>query len=146
MTARSSSGFTLMEILVVVLIIGLLTTVLANNLIGRGRRAQIDLAAAQIQRLEAALEMYKLDNGRYPSQDQGLEALVREPTTEPAPRRWFQYAKAKQIEDPWGMPYQYRIPGQHNTQSFDLYSFGPDSAEGGEGELADITNWEEELR
>jgi general secretion pathway protein G len=144
MTDRNSPGFTLIEILVVVLIIGLLASVLATNLIGRGQEAQIKLVATQIQKLEASLEMYKLDNGRYPTQEQGLDALVRQPSGDPQPKRWSPYAKANQIKDPWGMPYQYRYPGEHNTHSFDLYSFGPDGTEGGDDEFADITNWDAE--
>jgi general secretion pathway protein G len=146
MVDRNSRGFTLIEILIVVGIIGLLATVLVTNLIGRAGQAKIDLAGTQIRQLEQALEMYKLDNGRYPTEEQGLAALVREPTSAPLPRRYSPggYVKADSITDPWGMRYVYRRPGQHNTHSFDLYSVGPDGVEGGEGEAADITNWEAE--
>jgi general secretion pathway protein G len=143
---RSSSGFTLIEILVVVLIIGLLSAVLATNLIGRADDAKIQLAATQIRNLEQSLELYRLDNGRYPSSEQGLEALVREPSTEPRPRRYPAggYVKRDGLVDPWGAPYEYQQPGEWNSHSFDLSSLGADGLEGGEGNAADITNWETE--
>jgi general secretion pathway protein G len=143
---RSSPGFTLIEILVVVLIIGLLSAVLATNLIGRADDAKIQLAATQIRNLEQSLELYRLDNGRYPSSEQGLEALVREPSTEPRPRRYPAggYVKRDGLVDPWGAPYEYQQPGEWNSHSFDLSSLGADGLEGGEGNAADITNWETE--
>jgi general secretion pathway protein G len=143
---RSSSGFTLIEILVVVLIIGLLSAVLATNLIGRADDAKVQLAATQIRNLEQSLELYKLDNGRYPTVEQGLKALVREPIAEPRPRRYPAggYVKREALVDPWGLPYEYEIPGEWNSHSFDLSSFGADGLEGGEGNNADITNWETE--
>jgi general secretion pathway protein G len=141
-------GFTLIEILVVVLIIGLLSAVLATNLLSRADDAKVQLAATQIRNLEQSLEMYRLDNGRYPTSDQGLEALRREPTSDPRPKRYPPggYVKRDGLEDPWGAPYQYRIPGEHNSHSFDLYSFGRDGAEGGEGPESDITNWDVETQ
>jgi len=145
-SSRGRDGFTLIEILVVVLIIGLLSSVLATTLLGRADDAKIQLASTQIRNLERSLELYKLDNGRYPTTEQGLEALVREPASDPRPRRYPPggYVKRDAISDPWGMPYQYRLPGQQNTHSFDLYSLGPDGAEGGEGSDADIVNWDTE--
>ncbi|MFQ5515638.1 MAG: type II secretion system major pseudopilin GspG [Myxococcota bacterium] len=144
MIDRKRAGFTLMEILVVVLIIGLLTTVLATNLLNRADEAKIQLAETQLRQLEQQLEMYKLDNGRYPTEEQGLEALVRAPSSEPQPRHYPRggYVRPDALRDPWDQPYQYRQPGQHNTHSFDLFSFGPDGLEGGTGENADIANWE----
>ncbi len=146
MTVRNARGFTLIEILVVVLIIGLLTTVLATNLLGRADDAKIQLAQTQIRLLEQQLEMYKLDNGRYPTEEQGLAALVRAPSSEPQPRRYPPggYVKRDSIVDPWNAPYEYRAPGEHNSHSFDLYSLGPDGQEGGEGESTDIGNWDTE--
>lgn len=142
---RTDYGFTLIEILVVVLIIGLLTTYLATNLIGRAEEAKITLARSQLRTLGDQLELYRLDNGRYPNDSQGLEALVREPSAEPSPKRYPPggYVKADAIIDPWGNPYQYRVPGDFNTHSFDLYSFGPDGTEGGDGTDSDIVNWDE---
>lgn len=138
------SGFTLLEILIVVMLVGILMTVLATTLIPRGQQAQVDLAGAQLRSLEQALELYRLDNGRYPSAEQGLDALVREPTTEPLPRRYSSggYATARNLLDPWGSRLQYRVPGTHNPHSFDLWSFGPDGVEGGDGAGADIVNWD----
>ena len=143
---RRNEGFTLIEILVVVLIIGLLTAVLATNLFSRADDAKYQLAKTQLRQLEQSLELYRLDNGHYPSADQGLEALVREPSIEPRPRRYPAggYVKRESISDPWGMTYQYRLPGSYNTHSFDLMSFGPDGLEGGEGSDADIGNWDVE--
>ncbi len=144
MKSQSDDGFTLLEILVVVLIIGLLSTVVAVNLLGRADDAKIQLAATQVRQLEQSLEMYRLDNGRYPTAEQGLEALVREPTSAPEPRRYPPggYVKRDALNDPWGAPLEYRVPGQHNTHSFDLYSLGPDGTEGGEGHDADVVNWD----
>jgi general secretion pathway protein G len=144
---NDTRGFTLIEILVVVLIIGLLTTVLATNLIGRAEEAKTKLARTQVRNLTDQLELYRLDNGRYPSEAQGLDALVREPSSEPRPRNYPPggYVKSDALLDPWGNVYQYRVPGEHNAHSFDLYSFGPDGAEGGEGVDADIVNWSAEI-
>jgi general secretion pathway protein G len=146
MKLQSSEGFTLLEILVVVMIIGLLTTILATNLIGRSVDAQIQLTGTQIRQIEQALEMYRLDSGRYPTADQGLSALVREPSSDPRPRRYPPggYVKPDMLTDPWDNPYQYRVPGEHNPHGFDLFSFGPDGTEGGEGQDSDITNWSSE--
>ncbi len=146
MADRTTQGFTLIEILIVVGIIGLLASVLVTNLIGRAGQAKVDLASTQIRQLEQALEMYKLDNGRYPSEEQGLAALVRKPSGEPTPRRYNPggYVKRDAITDPWGMRYEYKTPGTHNAHSFDLFSLGPDGTQGGEGEAIDITNWDTE--
>jgi general secretion pathway protein G len=144
MKASRSDGFTLLEIMVVVLIIGLLMTVLATNLFKRLGTAQADIARLQVTKLSQQLELYKLDNGTYPSNDQGLEALVREPTGEPRARRYPAggYVASKDLEDPWHNAFKYERPGKNNTQSFDLYSYGGDGQAGGEGENADIGNWE----
>jgi general secretion pathway protein G len=146
MSERDEAGFTLLEVLVVVLIIGLLMTVVATNLLGRADEAKVTLAGTQIRQLEQALEMYRLDNGRYPSADQGLEALVREPAGDPRPKRYPPggYVKRDALTDPWSTPYQYRFPGSHNAHSFDLLSFGADGTEGGEGTSGDIVNWDTE--
>lgn len=146
MSRHCEAGFTLIEILIVVLIIGMLAAIITTNLIGRTEGAKIQLAATQIRQLEQSLEMYRLDNGRYPTSDQGLAALVREPDSEPRPRRYPPggYVKRDALTDPWGAPYQYSAPGDQNTHSFDLFSYGPDGIEGGEDTNADITNWDTE--
>lgn len=136
-----NDGFTLLEIMVVVIIIGMLMTLVATTIFKRLDTAKYDIAEMQIQKLSQALELYKLDNGTYPSADQGLDALVHEATGEPRPKRFAPggYASAKDLIDPWQNPYKYERPGANNPQSFDLYSFGSDGVQGGE---RDIGNWE----
>jgi general secretion pathway protein G len=144
MQNRSESGFTLIEILIVVTIIGLLVAFLGTNLFRQFGGAQRDLAESQLRKIQDTLELYKVQNGRYPTTEQGLLALVRPPTSEPIPRRYPPggYLNEKQVLDPWGSPYRYESPGRNNTYAFDLSSLGPDGREGGEGEDADIVNWD----
>ena len=139
-----NDGFTLLEILIVVMLIGSLMALVATQLFSRGERARIDAAAMQVSALSSQLELYRLDNGRYPTTEQGLEALVREPVSDPRPRSYNPggYLKAAQIRDPWQTPFRYQVPGSHNSHSFDLWSFGPDGLEGGAGDGADIVNWD----
>lgn len=141
---RRERGFTLIEIMAVVLIIGLLGGVVGAVVFSQIDKARVTTARTQIKQIEAALDFYRMDNGRYPSTDQGLEALVRKPSSEPVPRNWRPegYLKGGEVpRDPWGNPYQYESPGSHNTYSFDLWSFGSDGAAGGDGTDADIGNW-----
>jgi general secretion pathway protein G len=144
MPDRDDSGFTLLEILIVVTIIGLLITVVGSQLFGQLGGAQIKLAKAQLQKIEQSVELYKLQNGRYPTTEQGLKALVRPPTSEPIPRSYPPggYLKEADLLDPWGSPFRYEAPGRNNRFAFDLFSLGPDGTEGGEGENADIVNWD----
>jgi len=137
------AGFTLLEILIVVTIIGLLMAVVGTQLVGRAGTARHDIARTQVQQLESALAAYELDNGRYPTAEQGLMALVQEPQSDPRPRRYQPggYAKHEMLTDPWGSEYFYEIPGLNNSHSFDLYTLGADAAKGGEGVNADIGNW-----
>lgn len=141
---RTDDGFTLIEIMVVVLIIGLLMTVLATNVFKRLGGAQADIARLQVSKLSQQLELYKLDNGTYPTTEQGLDALVREPTSEPRPRRYPEggYVTSKDLIDPWQSPYKYERPGKNNQRTFDLYTLGADAQPGGDGENAEIGNWE----
>ena len=144
MNGERNTGFTLIEMLIVVLIIGLLTTLLATTIIPRFGEAQRDICGAKLTKISQQLELYRLDNGTYPTVDQGLEALVREPSGEPKPRRYPRagYLKAADLIDPWGMPIEYRVPGEHNEYSYDLVSPGPDAQVGSED---DVTNWDEDL-
>jgi general secretion pathway protein G len=138
------AGFTLIEIMAVVLIIGLLSTIVGVAIFGQVDKARVTTAKTQIKRLEGALETYRMDNARYPTTEQGLDALILEPSSDPAPRN-FQpggYIQGGALPaDPWGEPYQYRAPGEHNPHSFDLWSLGADGADGGDGLDADIGNW-----
>lgn len=133
-------GFTLMEIMVVIFIIGLLVAIVAPNVLGNQDQAMRQKARADIATLEQALDMYRLDNLRYPSSEQGLAALMTKPQTEPLPRQWRTDGYIRRLpEDPWGNAYGYRSPGQQGR--IDLYSLGADGQEGGEGMDADIGNW-----
>lgn len=130
-------GFTLLELLVVMVIIGLLAGYVAPRYFAQVGKSEVKIAKAQIDALEKALDQYRLDTHRYPSAEQGLEALVTKPLGE---ANWNgPYLKKAVPPDPWGKPYVYRIPGQKSE--FDLLSYGRDGRPGGTGEDADITNW-----
>lgn len=132
-------GFTLIEIMVVVVIIGILIGLVAPQILGRVDEARVTAARSDLNTIEQSLEMYRLDNGRYPTTDQGLEALLVKPTSAPEPRNWNPSGYLKKGEvpvDPWGQPYQY-IAGD-NGMTYQLYSLGADGREGGEGYAADI--------
>ena len=135
-------GFTLIEIMVVVVIIGLLAAVIVPQVVGQVEKARISKAAQDIASLETALTMFKLDNSKYPGTDQGLQALVVQPS-DPSIRHWKPGGYVKRVQkDPWGNEYQYVYPGTHGGE-YDLFSLGADSQPGGEGENADIGNWNE---
>ncbi|WP_196221462.1 type II secretion system major pseudopilin GspG [Sansalvadorimonas verongulae] len=143
MPARQG-GFTLIEIMVVVVILGVLAAIVVPNIMSRPDQAKVTVANADVKAVASALEMYRLDNGFYPSTDQGLDALVHEPSGSPEPRNWNPDGYLKKIpQDPWGNPYQYEQPGTRNTNSYDLYSLGADGRVGGEGFNADIGNWDD---
>jgi general secretion pathway protein G len=130
------AGFTLLELLVVVAIIGLLVGYVAPRYFGQVGKSEIATAKAQIDALEKALEQYRLDTGRYPTSEIGLTALVTKPANEP---KWNgPYLKKAVPADPWGKPYAYKQPGEHGD--FDLLSYGKDGAPGGTGDNADLTN------
>jgi general secretion pathway protein G len=134
---RAVQGFTLLELLVVMVIIGLLAGYVGPRYFAQIGKSEIKLARAQIDALEKSLDQYRLDTGHYPSMEDGLAALVARPASEP---KWDgPYLKKGVPQDPWGNPYVYRIPGEHSE--FDLLSYGKDGQLGGEGEAADITNW-----
>ena len=137
---QAARGFTLIEIMVVVVIIGLLAAFILPNVFGNVEKAQISKVKGDIQGIETALTMYKLDNYKFPSTDLGLVALVQRPN-DPTVRNWREGGYIKRVsKDPWGNPYQYVFPGTRG-QEYDLYSLGADGQEGGEGVNADIGNW-----
>ena len=136
---RASRGFTLLELMVVIVIIGVLAALIAPRVLENVDKAKITAAQADISSLMNALKMYKLDNGRYPSSDQGLQALVAKPTSGSIPGNWRSYLD-KLPDDPWHHPYQYANPGVHGE--IDVFSFGADGQAGGEGNDADIGSWQ----
>lgn len=138
-----TSGFTLIELLVVLVIIGILAGYVGPKIMGRPEEAKRTKAAMQIQGIETALELYKLDNGLFPSTEQGLQALVEPPSVGTLPPKWRDggyLEKASVPKDPWGNDFVYLSPGNHGD--FDISSYGIDGEEGGEGDNADINNWE----
>ena len=136
---RASGGFTLIEILVVVVILGILAMIVVPRVMEEPGRARIVRAKQDIASIVAALNIYKLDNFVYPSTEQGIEALVTKPSGQPEAPNWSQRLD-RVPKDPWNHPYQYLHPGQHGD--IDVYSFGADGKAGGDGEAADIGNWD----
>lgn len=134
----AQSGFTLIELLVVLAILGLLAVMAVPRVIQYLGSAKTDTAVIQVQNLGAALDLYRLDVGRYPSDEQGLEALVARPGDA---QRWNgpYIQKREMLLDPWGNPFRYRSPGEHGN--YDLFTLGADNQEGGEGEDRDIVSW-----
>jgi len=133
-------GFTLIEIMVVVVILGILAALIVPKVMGRPDEARIIAARQDIASLAQALKLYRLDNHVYPSTDQGLQALVEKPGTAPAPANWKQGGYLDRLpKDPWGNPYQYLNPGVHGE--IDVFSLGADGAPGGDGNNADVGSW-----
>ena len=135
---HTARGFTLIEILVVVSILAILGALIVPKIMDRPNEARVVAAKQDIGTLVAALKLYKLDNGRYPSTEQGLGALVVRPSAAPAPDNWKAYVE-RLPADPWGQPYQYLAPGVHGE--VDVFSYGADGRPGGEGFDADIGSW-----
>jgi general secretion pathway protein G len=136
-------GFTLIEILVVIAVIAMLAALVAPNVFQHVGTAKVATARSQIELLGGGLDSYRLDNGRYPTTDQGLEALQVQPTIQPLPSNWRgPYLRRAIPMDPWDNPYIYISPGDVNPRSYDLLSLGADGLPGGEGEDADITSWQ----
>ena len=141
-----AAGFTLLEILVVVVILGILAGLIVPRIMSRPEEAKQVMARMQIASLESALKLFKLDNGFYPDTEQGLEALVIKPGAGRVPLRWREggyLEKGRVPKDPWGEEFIYLSPGIHNRE-FDIMSLGGDSEEGGTGPDGDITNWEQD--
>ncbi len=137
---KKQAGFTLIEIMVVVIILSILAGIIIPRIAGRPEEARRTKAAVQIKQIEGALNLFKIDNGYYPDTDQGLEALVSAPTSGEEPQNYKAGGYLKKVpNDPWGNPYAYLSPGEHGD--FDLISFGADGVEGGEDRDADIGNW-----
>lgn len=137
---QKQSGFTLIELMVVVVILALLATFVVPQIMDRPEQARVVKAQQDIRSLESALKMYKLDNFAYPSTDQGLEALVKKPDGNPKPRNYNPKGYLESLpQDPWGNAYLYLNPGEHGE--IDIYSLGADGAAGGTGYDADIGNW-----
>jgi general secretion pathway protein G len=138
-SVRQRSGFTLLELVVVIIVLGLLAGLVAPQIIGRLSDAKSTTARTQIELLSVALDGYRLDNGNYPTTDQGLAALRDKPTRPPVPSNWRgPYLRKAVPVDPWGRPYLYRFPGEKNAGAFDLESLGRDGKVGGDGEDADV--------
>ncbi len=136
---KKQSGFTLLEVMVVVVILGILASFVVPNLLGNKEKADQQKAITDIVALENALDMYKLDNSVYPTTDQGLDALVTKPSS-PEPRNYREGGYIKRLpNDPWGNDYQYLSPGDKG--SIDIFTLGADGQEGGEGANVDIGNW-----
>jgi general secretion pathway protein G len=138
---RRSGGFTLVEIMVVVVIIGILGALVVPKLLGRTGEARVTAAKTDIATMMQALKLYKLDNQRYPSTEQGLQALITKPTAGPAANGWKSGGYMEKLpKDPWGNAYQYLSPGIHGE--VDIFSLGADGQPGGTGEDADVGSWE----
>lgn len=147
--ARRKRGFTLIEIMAVVLIMGMLMGLVGVAVFNQVDRAKVATTKAKLKNLETALEFYRMDNSRYPSTEQGLTSLVSKPSIEPAPRNYppggyLQRGGPAAMEDAWDQEFLYESPGQHNPHSFDMWSLGADGATGGEDTNADIENWSTE--
>jgi len=140
---KGQRGFTLIEIMVVVVIIGVLGAIVVPQFMSRPDQAKVTAARIDIQAISTSLEMYRLDNAHYPSTLQGLEALAKRPAGTPLARNWNPQGYLKNVPvDPWGMPYQYLNPGVRAANGgYDLYSLGSDGVAGGEGHGTDIGNW-----
>ena len=136
----NQKGFTLLEVMVVIVILGIMASMVVPQLMDSSEKAKTQKAVSDISKLEETLDMYKLHNHRYPTTEQGLEALVEEPQVDPLPRNYPKKGYLRRLEkDPWGNDYLYASPGEYSD--IDIYSLGADGEEGGEDADADIGNW-----
>jgi general secretion pathway protein G len=140
---RNQRGFTLIELMVVLIILALLATVVVPNVVGKSDQAKVTKAQADVASVEALLDQYYLDMGQYPSTEEGLKALSKAP--DGADKKWKgPYAKKPVPLDPWGNAYHYESPGTHSSQRYEVWSLGADNQEGGEGYNEDIVSWVKE--
>lgn len=141
LSLKNRKGFTLIELMLVVIIISILSAMVVPRLVGRSKEAKEAAAKADIEsNIALSLDMYELDNGTYPSTEQGLVSLMRKPSMAPVPSNWKGPYLRKTPKDPWGNEYTYACPGMHNKDDYDLFSYGPDGIESQD----DIVNWETE--
>ena len=140
LSSRVARGFTLIEVMIVVVILGILAAVVVPKILDRPDQAKLTAAKADIANIMQALKLYRLDNGFYPATDQGLQALVQKPASNPQPANWKQGGYIERLPtDPWKSPYQYLNPGLKGE--IDVFSYGADKQSGGEGNDADIGSW-----
>lgn len=140
--SKQQSGFTLIEIMVVIVILGILAALVVPKVMGRPDEARVNAAKQDVSAIMQALKLYRLDNGRYPSTEQSLNALISKPAGDPVPTNWKAGGYLDKLpSDPWGKPYQYLNPGLRNATDIDVFSFGADGKPGGEGNDAEIGNW-----
>ena len=140
---NNKKGFTLIEIMVVIVILALLAALVGPKLMGRTDDAKITDTRVQIKNMETALKLYKLDNGNYPTTEQGLDALINKPAVGVIPKSYKEggYLESRKVpKDPWNNDFLYLSPGEHGD--YDLFSYGADGAKGGEGKNTDITSWD----
>lgn len=140
MKLTSQKGFTLIEIMIVVVILSILASLIIPRIMNRPDQARVVKAQQDMRAIESALNMYRLDNFYYPTTNQGLEALVNKPSLQPEPANWQQAYLDKLPNDPWGQPYLYLMPGKNGD--FDLFTYGADKRKGGEDSDTDIGNWD----
>lgn len=139
---RNQAAFSLIEVMVVLVIIGMLVAIIAPNVLERADDARQQKVQADFRSIETALKLYRLDNYAYPTSEQGLQALVEQPSLDPLPRNYKNNGYLEQLPlDPWGRPYLYLRPAERSGGDYDLYTFGADGVAGGSGHDADVGNW-----
>lgn len=140
---KTQRGFTLVEIMVVLVIIGLLAAIIAPNVLNRADEARVQKVRADFKAIETALKIYRLDNFNYPTTEQGLEALVSKPGIDPVPPNWKKDGYLPELPyDPWGRPYQYLSPAEFGSGEYDILTLGADGVTGGEDQNADLGSWQ----